>query len=165
MTEEIINKILVQDLPTTLKVEKSVNSKPYVAIYTILITSIILIATQQILVLGLLMFPIALILLWKVPNFKHLDICSDRLIIYFKEDKTYCQMIMYTDIKEWVLRNEKTTGDQLVISLQDGNFIKTYCFNSSKVVSGLNKNINHLEANVIKKASIKNTPFKWPGKK
>ena len=152
MIEKKINEFLIEDLPENLDVHSSIYSKPYTTIYAIITIAIILIITKILMIVGVLLLVLGIGMLWKLPNDKYADICNDRIIIYLKDDKINCQMIMYSEVKEWAYKQEKTMGDQLWFALNDGNFIKSPCCSSTKLIAGLNKFIPQLESQTQKRA-------------
>ena len=152
MIEKKINEFLIEDLPSNLDIHTSIYSKPFTTIYALIAIAIILIITKVLMIVGMLLLVIGVAMLWKLPNDKYADICNDRIIIYLKNDKVSCQMVMYDEVKEWAYKQEKTMGDQLWFALIDGNFIKSPCCSSKKLVDALNKFIPQLESQTKKRA-------------
>ncbi|MEG0076533.1 hypothetical protein [Anaerorhabdus sp.] len=161
---ELIDVERVKDLGTP---KKTITSKPYFAIISCLVISILLILTKSLAILGLVILPIALLVLWKIPNKKTIEFFDNFLVIYPQSKETECKKIKYDDIIEWIVRQGTQGGDNLILHLTGDEYVQMESFRAVSVVKQFNIIMPEKEANRKKNAEMKTTSFKWPwgGKK
>ena len=164
MNEELLNQIPVEEVELLGAPKSTLTTKPYAAIYSCMIISILLFATS-IWPLGVLMLPLSVFALWKIPNEKRIEFFEDCFVIYLPKRKDICQKVTYEEIVQWKVSQGKTSADEFAIEIADHKYITAPCFNSVKLYKTLNNIIPQKEASYIRKQSVKNTPIRWPWKK
>lgn len=167
MENKVIEKINIQSVNQSIKPNKTIKSKPFFAIYSCIVISILLIVTQKIAILGFIILPIALFVLWKIPNKKQLEFYENFLLIYSPKSEDTCEKIEYKNIIEWVVRQGKQGGDSLIFRLEGDVYKQLESFRAVAIVHELNTIMPEKEAHRKKNNEMKNTAFKWPwgGKK
>lgn len=167
MENKSIETIQIQNVNQKEKPKKTIMTKPYFAIYSCITISLLLIISQKIAILGYIILPFALLVLWKVPNKKQLEFYDDYLLIYSEKNKEMCEKIEYKNIVEWVVRQGQQGGDCLIFRLEGNIYKQVESFRAVSIVRELNAIIPEKEANRKKNSEMKNTAFKWPwgGKK
>jgi hypothetical protein len=164
MNEELLNQIPVEDVESLGTPKSTLTTKPYVAIYSCMIISVLLFLTPT-WPLGVLMLPLSIFALWKIPNEKRVEFFDDCFVIYLPKRKDICQKVTYEEIVQWKVSQGKTGADEFAIEIADHKYITAPTFNSVKLYKTLNNIIPQKEASYIRKQSVKNTPLKWPWKK
>lgn len=164
MTEELLNQMPIEEVEKLGQPTAQLTTKPYPAIITCLVVSIIMIPTS-LWVLGIIILPISILALWKIPNEKRVEFFNDCFVIYPPKRKDVCQKVRYDEVVQWKVQQGKTSADEFSIELADKKYITTGCFNSVKLYKTMNSIIPEKEASYIRKQNIKNTPLKWPWKK
>ena len=94
MNEELLNQIPVEDVELLGTPKSTLTTKPYVAIYSCLIISVLLFLTD-VWPLGVLMLPLSIFALWKIPNEKRVEFFDDCFVIYLPKRKDICQKVTY----------------------------------------------------------------------
>ena len=162
MDNELINQMSVDEVAALGTPTMTLTTKPYVAIYTCLIASILMIISKSLAILGIFMLVLAIFALWKIPNEKRVEFYEKCLVIYLPNQNDVCQKVEFNEIIEWRVKQGKTGADEFLLRLEGNKYITTPCFNSVKLFKKLNSIMPEREANYIQKQKVQNTPIKWP---
>ena len=165
MNNEFINQITVDEVASLGKPNMTLTTKPYTAIYTCLIASIIMIISKSLAILGIFMLILAVFSLWKIPNEKRVEFFEKCFVIYIHGRNDICQKVEFSEVLEWRIKQGKTSADEFLLRLEGDKYITTPCFNSNKLFKKLNSIMPEKEANYIQKQKVQNTPIKWPWSK
>ncbi|SJZ71347.1 hypothetical protein [Anaerorhabdus furcosa] len=162
MENSLIELMNIEDVKNLGTPVKTITSKPYFAIITCLVISILLILSKSLAILGFIILPISLLVLWKIPNRKTIEFFDTFLIVYPQGKELQCKKINFNDIIEWIVRQGQQSGDILVLHLTGDEYVQMESFRAVSVVRQFNKIMPDKEANRKKNAEMKNTKFKWP---
>ena len=154
----------IADLPQSGKPVVSINIKPYVSIIVCILVGILMIATQFVWIVGAILIVVALLVLWKTPNYTLLEAYPDYFVVYTRGDEEFCQMVRWDEVQEWVFRQGKAGMDIIVIRVSEEEFVFINAYSSTKLVHCFNKFVPDKEAHRQQQAKMKNSPFKWPEK-
>ena len=116
MLENKLNLVLIKDLPSDLKISKTVKSRQLASIYSIIVLATLFLFVDKLYIVSIFLIALLVFIFVKTPDNKIIDICEDRIILYIKDNDEYCQMILYSEINEWALKQERSRGDQLWFS-------------------------------------------------
>lgn len=165
MEKEIVEYFNREEADKYGSPDLEIYSKPIVAIYVSIAAAIVLIVTVKVAILGFIILPLALFLLWKAPNNLQLRFYDKFLLLFpYKEDEK-CKKINYDDVIEWSMRKGTVGGDILLLHLKDEKYEQIDVFRSIKVVRKLNLVMPDKEANAKNNRKMKNSSFKWPWSK
>ena len=109
----------IADLPQSGKPVVSINIKPYVSIIVCILVGILMIATQFVWIVGAILIVVALLVLWKTPNYTLLEAYPDYFVVYTRGDEEFCQMVRWDEVQEWVFRQGKAGMDMIVIRVSE----------------------------------------------
>jgi len=154
----------IADLPQSGKPVVSINIKPYVSIIVCILVGILMIAAKFVWIVGAVLIVVALLVLWKTPNYILLEAYPDYFVVYTRGDEELCQMVRWDEVQEWVFRQGKAGMDMLVVRVSEEEFVFINAYSSTKLVHCFNKFVPDKEAHRQQQAKMKNSPFKWPEK-
>ncbi len=166
MEIELVNAFPVSSVEELGVAKKEISTKPYIALSACLVISVVMMFFSSTMrILGIIVLLLTIYAFVKIPNEKRIVFYETCMVIYPPKQKELCQKIDFDEIIEWVVRQGKTGGDQLVLRLEGDKYIQTESFNSTRIVRFLNTVMPEREANRKRRDESKNTPLRWPWKK
>ncbi|MFV0255072.1 MAG: hypothetical protein ACK5G7_02965 [Erysipelotrichaceae bacterium] len=166
MKEILISYLNKNDVEQLGEADLIIFNKPYFAIISCIVISIFLIVTQKVAILGIIILPLALLVLWKIPNRISLTFFEKFLVAYpVKQDDGQYQKIYYADVVDWNLRKGTTGGDVLILHLSNDDYVHIETFKAITVIKKLNIIMPEKELNKKTKREMKHTKFKFPWSK
>lgn len=166
MEIELVNAYPMQDIDSLGTPKKEITTKPYVALAICFVLSIVMMLISPIMcVLGVIVLLLTLFAFIKIPNEKRIAFYDTCMVIFPPKQTELCQKVDFDEIVEWVVKQGKVGGDQLVLRLNGDKYIQTESFNSIRIVKFLNNVMPEREANRKQRREMKNTPFQWRWKK
>lgn len=166
MEFELVNAFPLSSVEGLGVPKKEITTKPYIALAVCFVLSIImLLISPAMRILGIIVLVITILAFVKIPNEKRIAFYDTCLVIFPPKQRELCQKVDFDEIIEWVVRQGKVGGDQLILRLEGDKYIQTESFNSTRIVRFLNNVMPEREANRKQRNEMKNTPFQWLRKK
>ena len=168
MEKEIMQILTQEELASLGEPKVKVTSKPTSTLYICIVLGILMIVTKRFWVLGILVLPVSILALIKIPEERRVYLYETFLVMFQNIGQEIILKVDYDDIQEWYIKQGSTTGDFLQLRLSNDQLTQVECFNSGKITKYLNDIMPDKEANKKKVDAINPTPikFQWPwGKK
>lgn len=171
--EEKLQAADISELNITGTPVRSIFYKNNVSAYIIIVCGVLLFLIKSIwaYLLGAFGIIIAAFVLWKVKDYKVMDIYDDALIVYADEEATKAARIPYDEIIEWTVQNNASGVDAVMLKLKGGQVIYKNTFQVSRAYETLMKIIPEKESRVIqmeknrqKNFDLKGNVKKWLNK-
>lgn len=158
----------IQDVKTKGDLAKNIGYKPLFATYAGLAIGVLLMLTLKIplIIMGAVFIVFALFVLFKVKDYKTMDIYSEGVTVYALEDDNRAIFIPFDDIQEWTTKKTPSGSEAVFLLLNDGTNIYKDTFQASIAFRTLNRYIQNKESNYLKMQKLNEKPlFTNPFKK
>ena len=167
-------KILISELPSQEKPYKTVNGKPFFAIWTIFIIGVLItlygIRYGRSWILGLLLIGLAVFVQWKAKSYIQFAFYTTYFVIFEAFNDTSCQKVNWDDVEEWTIATNHGTNQLLKIRLKNSGLpVQVQLLSAGEVYRVFRKRLPELEtakkrqAEFLKRSS--GSIFSWKKRK